>query len=236
MEVTCSDGYRVGYSSDFYWPLESAISVDELVVDATYGDHTRIRQYDQSTVDEKLISLVATSIRTRQSTALIGYNGRLQYALHICSGLMDLPVICSPKAYPLLAVYNQHGYQMPPVKLSTSPDAIAMLRAREPVVAIVTLPERRHLPWLDRFRKITLSGFMAKIDDPVMLYDNGDCRIALTDHADFDGTLEYVAATGAKTVWTDPRSGNAEALAQALSARLGVSSAVAPRVNTHGWG
>ncbi len=38
VQVTCADGYRVGYSSDFFWPVESTISVDELVVDSTYGN------------------------------------------------------------------------------------------------------------------------------------------------------------------------------------------------------
>jgi len=125
---------------------------------------------------------------------------------------------------------------MPPVLRSDSPEALAILKDREPVVAFVTFPERRCLPWVERFRKITLSAYMAGLQDPVMCYDNGDSCISLTDHADFPGTVEYVRATGAKMVWTDPRSGNAAALADAISSRLGVQSAVMPQIHSLGWG
>ena len=39
------DGLRVGYSSDFGWPLNEVIQVDELVVDSTYGSPTSVRRY-----------------------------------------------------------------------------------------------------------------------------------------------------------------------------------------------
>lgn len=52
VQVTLADGYRVGYSSDFFWPLEKVVEVDELVVDSTYGDPTRTRLYDQQVVEE----------------------------------------------------------------------------------------------------------------------------------------------------------------------------------------
>jgi hypothetical protein len=104
------------------------------------------------------------------------------------------------------------------------------------MVALVTLPERRYIPWVDRFKKILLSAHMRQPGDPVTYYDNGDCCVAMTDHADFTGTMEYVRASGATTVWTDPRSGNAEALAIAISSQLGLSSAVIPREDSLAWG
>lgn len=77
---------------------------------------------------------------------------------------------------------------------------------------------------------------MSKPQDPVTTYDNGDCCVAFTDHADFNGTIEYVRATGARQVWTDPRSGNAEALATAIIDQLGVRSAIVPELHSLSWG
>jgi putative mRNA 3-end processing factor len=234
--VTCEDGYRVGYSSDFFWPVDRVIQVDELVVDSTYGDPAQIREYSQALVDAKLIDLVASCLAKGTPTALIGYNGRLQYALSLCREIIHVPVICSPKAYPVLQVYNTRGHPMPGVLRSDTEDAIALLKARVPVLAVVTLPERRHCPWLERFRKVALSAYTASRKDPITVYDSGDCCIALTDHADFAGTLEYVKSTGAAMVWTDPRSGNAQALAEAISSKLQVQSAVLPESRSLGWG
>jgi len=237
VRVTCEDGHRVGYSSDFFWPIDDPIQVDELVVDSTYGDPLGSRRYDQAVVDQKLIDVVVSNLRSGSPTAMLGFNGRLQTALHIVSEFIHVPIICSPKAYPLVAVYRKHGFHLPHVIPTTDADAAALIRQREPCLAIITLPERRHTAWLERFRTVLLSGYaMRYAEDPVTLYDNGDCCIAMTDHADFHGTVEYIRATGATTVWSDPRSGNAQALADAVANTLGIKADVIPEKRTHEWG
>ncbi len=235
--VTCEDGYRVGYSSDFFWPIDDPIQVDELVVDSTYGDPLGTRRYDQANVDEKLIDVVTSNLRAGHSTALLGFNGRLQTALHLVADFAQRPILCSPKAYPLIDVYRQHGFHLPHVISSASADGISLIRNREPCLAIATLPERRHMPWIDRYRTVLLSGHaMRYATDPVTWYGNGDCCVAMTDHADFPGTVEYIRATGARIVWTDPRSGNAQALADAVANTLGIHAAVIPENKSLGWG
>lgn len=236
VKVTCADGHTLGYSSDFFWPVEEVIQVDELVVDSTYGDPLRVRQYNQAQVTDKLVEVVCGSLHGGRPPVLIGHNGRLQTALNLVVEYIKIPVIASPKAFPLIDTYRQHGYSLPHVWRSDLPESIGLLRRKEPVLALVTLNERRHLPWVDRFQKIQLTGFMSKPQDPVLTYDNGDCCVAFTDHADFRGTIEYIQATGAKQVWTDPRSGNAEALAEAVLHQIGVQSAVVPQLHSLGWG
>ncbi len=236
VKVTCADGYTLGYSSDFFWPVDDVIKVDELVVDSTYGDPLRVRQYNQDQVTEKLVEAVCARLQGGRPPALIGHNGRLQTALYIVGEYIKIPVVVSPKAFPLINAYRQHGYNMPDVLRSDLPEANGLLRRKEPVLALVTLNERRHLPWVDRFCKVQITGFMSKPQDPVTTYDNGDCCVAFTDHADFNGTIEYIHATGARQVWTDPRSGNAEALAKAVIDQLGVQSAIVPELHSLGWG
>ncbi|WP_286355358.1 hypothetical protein [Geothrix oryzae] len=236
VKVTCSDGYKLGYSSDFFWPVGDVIQVDELIVDSTYGDPLRVRQYDQGRVIEKLSEQVCTNFHSGKSVCLIGHNGRLQMALYLVAEFIKIPIIASPKAFPLIHSYRQHGYPLPEVLNAASREAIDLLRHKTPVLALVTLNERRHLPWVDRFCKIHLTGYMSRPKDPVILYDNGDSCIAFTDHADFHGTMEYIQATGASTVWTDPRSGNAQALAEAISNQLGIRSAIVPQLHSLAWG
>jgi putative mRNA 3-end processing factor len=236
VKVTSADGYRMGYSSDFFWPVDEVVQVDELIVDSTYGDPLRVRQYTQNHVSEKLTEVVCSRLSLESGVALIGHNGRLQNSLYLISDFIRSQVIASPKAYPLFDSYRRSGYHIPNVIRSDSSEGILLLKERAPVVALVTLNERRHLPWVDRFKKVQITGFMSRPQDPVTYYDNGDCCIALTDHADFLGTMEYVRASGAKLVWTDPRSGNAEALADAISRQLGLTSSVIPHLHSLGWG
>ena len=236
VKVTCQDGYRVGYSSDFFWPLEEVIQVDEIMLDSTYGDPLRTRHYNQSQVEEQLDSIIAAKIKKGKATAIIGHQGRLQYSMCLLSTSVACPVICSPKAFSLIEVYRKYGYSIAPVIKSDTAEALNILRNHELCLTFMTFHERRHLPWVERMSKVTLSAHMSGQDRPVLRYDNDDYCIALTDHADFQGTIEYVRATNAGIVWTDPRSGNAEALAQSISKLLGIQSYVAPVIKTLAWG
>jgi len=96
--------------------------------------------------------------------------------------------------------------------------------------------KRRHLPWVDRFAKLSLSAYLSNHNDPVTDYGNGDCCIAFTDHADFEGTLAYIEASKAQLVWTDPRTGNAAALADAARQHLGIDAREAIRDKSLAWG
>lgn len=234
--VKIDGGRRLGYSSDFFWPVEDVIEVDELVVDSTYGDRTRVRKFTQADVDDVIVRELVARQSRGQSAALIGHNGRLQHALHLLVGIATCPIVCSPRSYPLVQVYENHGYSMPPVVSSASPEGIEILKSRQLCIACITMTERRHHPWVDRFCKISLSAFMSSQSEPFLDYGNGDCCIAFTDHADYEGTLKYVEASGARIVWTDPRGGDAEALSRSIRDELGVNSMPLSPDSSLGWG
>jgi len=236
VKVTCPDGYRIGYSSDFFWPLDTVIDVDELIVDSTYGDPLRARKFTQQQADDQIITNVVKNLRGKKATVVIGHNGRIHHALYILSHTIREPILCSPRVFSLVKVYEKYGFPMAEVKKTDSVEGIEIMKKKETCLIFVSYPEIRHLPWVNRFSKITLSAHMAWSHDPVVYYSNGDCCIAMTDHADFHGTLEYVRASGASIVWTDPRSGNAEALAQAITNHLGIVSQIAPIQKTLSWG
>ena len=85
--------------------------------------------------------------------------------------------------------------------------------------------------------RITLSAFMTTLTSPLLEYSPRSYRVALSDHADFDGTLEYIRATGAKHVVTDnTRGGNALSLAMELQNRLGINARPSTNRSTKEWG
>jgi len=236
VKLDAHDGYTLGYSSDFFWPMEKPIEVDELVVDATYGDPSRVRKFNQQLVEEVLIEEVLLRLRGGSSVAVIGFRGRLQYAMHLLAEHLKVPCIASDSACRLARVYEAHGYRMPELSVDSSDEAQAIIASKAQCVAFVPMPRRRQTPWIDSYAKVTLSAHMATPSSPLTTYGNGDFCLALTDHADFPGTIEYILATGAKKVWTDPRSGNAFALANVLRREHGIESEMLLQEKGFGWG
>jgi len=84
---------------------------------------------------------------------------------------------------------------------------------------------------------INISAFGMAGEAPVLNYSEGSYRIALSDHADFEGTLEYIKATNANFVLTDnSRGGKAIELAEAIRSRLGIKAAASENDPSREWG
>ena len=66
---------------------------------------------------------------------------------------------------------------------------------------------------------VTCSAGMDK-SEPLMRFSDRAYRVALSNHADFEGTLEFIKATGAKTVVTDNTRNHGLELAIAINDRL----------------
>jgi putative mRNA 3-end processing factor len=236
VRVTRVDGMRVGYSSDFFWPLDFVFDVDELVIDATFGSPEQRRRYDQQKVEEDFVGLLHQRLR-QGPVAVLGYRGRLQYGMSLFAGQLNYPVLFSKRTATVIDVYREYGIEPPEGYVLGTVEAEHVLRCREKYVAFLELPERRRHPFVDQISKITLSAFSVPGESPILDYGNGDFRIALTDHADFDGTLEFVRASGAQRVLTDStKGGNAQALAEAIQRELGVKAEPAELLQAPHWG
>jgi len=84
---------------------------------------------------------------------------------------------------------------------------------------------------------IQLSAFMSRPDDPVMEYSHCSYRVALSNHADFAGTIEYIRTTGARYVVTDnKRGGHAVELAQEVTRLLGIPARPSTVAWSNEWG
>ena len=67
---------------------------------------------------------------------------------------------------------------------------------------------------------VVCSAFLAEADEPLRSYSPRAFSVALSNHADFAGTLAYVEATGAKVVVTDNTRNHGIDLAVAISQAL----------------
>lgn len=211
------NGYRLGYSGDFGWPLDKVIEVDELVVDSTYGARRSVRGYTQSEAEQCLLEVVCERLRYG-SVHIQAHPGTIERVLQVLNGSVDVPILGSPRLVGEVQVYQKHGAAPGLVHHLNSDYARAAVKAR----SYVRLYSRG-----DGFRnekiegtRVTCSAFMVNAANPVLAHSDRAYSIALSNHADFEETLRYVEATGARTVITDNTRNYGVELSDALNKLL----------------
>jgi putative mRNA 3-end processing factor len=231
--VELADGMRLGYSGDFRWPLEEVIEVDALVVDSTYGSPERKREYTQEQAEERFLSLVLGRVM-RGPVYIKAHRGTIQRALQILTGQVNCPLLGSARLCGEAEVYRDHGYAIGTICPANSPEGKAHLKSGKFIRFYGTGDE---FPvQISKGSTITLSAFMARSDDPVMEYSDCAFGVALSNHADFTGTLEYIKATKAKFVVTDNTRGHAAELAVEVARRLGIAAHPSSTPYSREWG
>lgn len=210
-------GLRIGYSGDFGWPLDQAIEVDELVVDSTYGSPRSVRRYTQAEAEGCLLNLVCERLR-HGSVHVYAHRGTIERVLHVLGINVGVPILATERLIREVKVYQNHGF------------AIGNLDALDSDTGRSAMKERSYIRLYskgDDFRNELISGtsiicsaYMADPDHPLMTYSDRGYRVALSNHADFHGTLAYVKATGAKKIVTDNTRNHGWELAIAINKRL----------------
>jgi len=232
--VELADGLRVGYSGDFQWPLEDVIQVDQLVLDSTYGSPKSVRRYTQEEAEEQLLRISVEKLRCGP-LHIKAHRGTLHRGLQVLSEIEKCPIVASPRLCAEIQVYRDFGYPIGPVCSIKSLKAIEALKS-DRFIRFYGMGDQFPVQ-LKSGTAITLSAFMTNPDSPVLEYSDRALSVALTNHADFEGTLEYVKATGTKHVVTDnSRGGHAVELALELKSRLGIESTASRLEISHEWG
>lgn len=232
--VELSNGMRVGYSGDFFWPLDHAIEVDALVVDSTYGSPDSVREYSQGQCEEWFAAL------TRRLLAggpvhIRAHRGTLQRALQVISDDIECPIVGTERLNRELDVYRRWGYGIRSLVVDRSDEAVAVL-AEGRYVRIYGTGDKNPVD-VQTGSKIALSAFSSPGDQPVVEYSERSYRVAMSNHADFGGTLDYIKATGAKFVVTDNvRGPHGCRLAQEVRQRLAVDAEPSSGIANRAWG
>lgn len=232
--VTTKEGDRLGYSGDFSWPLDDVIRVESLVVDSTYGSPHSIRHYSQEEAGDFFRETVVRKIKSGP-IVIRGNRGTLHRALELLEGLVKHPIIASRKKIDEAKVFERYGYCFCPLMELESPE-VRKLRSEGPYIELHYLGEQT-LFTSGSMTIINLTASWVHSDNPCLELSDSSYQIAISDHADFNETLEYVRETGAKDVLTDSiRSNHASELAIAITKKLGIKAKPAKPIYTMAWG
>ncbi len=215
--VDLPDGTRCGYSGDFGWPLDEVIQVDQLVVDSTYGSPRSVRRYTQAEAEACLLELVSQCLR-HGSVHIKAHRGTVERVLHVLGGDVNVPILASESLIREIEVYQAHGFAVDALDALDSAAGRSAIRER----SYVRLYSKGDGFGNERIEgtSITCSAFMVGTDHPLMEFSSRAYRVALSNHADFEETLAFVEATGARTVVTDNTKNHGWELAIAINNRL----------------
>lgn len=232
--VELSNGMRVGYSGDFFWPLDHVIQVDGLVVDSTYGSPESVREFSQGDCEERFAVLLRRLLAAGP-VHIKAHRGTLQRALQIVSHEVDCPIVGTQRLDVELDVYRRCGYGIRSLVIDRSDEARGVL-ADGRYVRIYGTGDKNPVD-VQSGSKITLSAFFSRGDTPIVEYSERSYCVAMSNHADFSGTLDYIKATGAKFVVTDNvRGPHGCRLAQEIQRRLAVEAEPSSGVASRAWG
>lgn len=210
-------GIRVGYSGDFGWPVQEVIQVDQLVIDSTYGNPRSVRGYTQDQAEQCLLEIVTERLRYG-SVHVKAHPGTIERVLDILGGNIEVPIVATERLLAQIAVYQQYGFGVGEVYSINSDDGKVAMSQRS-YVRLYSRGESLQNELIEG-STVRCSAYMMDYDYPIRTYSERACQIALSNHADFRQTLEYVQATGAKFVITDNTRNYGINLAEAINSYL----------------
>ena len=211
------DGQRVGYSGDFGWPLEKAMQVDKLVVDSTYGKPSSIRHYTQEKAEDSLLSIVCERLR-HGPVHIKAFRGTIERVLQVLDGRIGVPLLASEQLVREISVYQRYGLSVG--SPYTFDSKIGQLANKERSYVALYSKGDGFSNEPGEGTGITCSAYMVNGDNPLLKYTDRSYCVALSNHADFQGTLAYIRATGAREIVTDNTRNYGVELAIAINERL----------------
>ena len=222
--VEDAGGIRIAWSGDFRVEGTQAVDCDVLVVEATYGSPSCRRNFDVN-VRELLVEMVEKRLRGG-TVYMFGYHGKLQEVMQILRDAdVQVPFVMPDRVHEVTKVCENHGMKLGPISLSTDKEGHELLDGNLPCVAFYHMNQRQHVGLHNA--RICVSGW--EFQKPCRQIGDREYLVALSDHSDFDGLIEYVKQTRAKQVITDNFRSNGDALAKEICKRLGVSAVAMPR-------
>jgi putative mRNA 3-end processing factor len=224
--VEDAGGIRVAWTGDFRLDGTPVVDCDVLVVEATYGSPSCRRNFDVD-VRELLVSMIEKRLRGG-SVYVFGYHGKLQEVMQILRDAdVEVPFVMPERVYEVTKVCEKHGMNLGCLSLSTDKEGHELLDSDLPCVAFYHMNSRQHVGLQNS--RICVSGW--EFHSPCRQIGDREHLVALSDHSDFDGLIEYVKRSRAKQVITDNYRSKGTALAREINKRLGISAIAMPRTD-----
>lgn len=225
--VEDQNGGRVAYTGDFRIDRTPVLECDTLVVEATYGNPECNRSFNVD-VRELLVSMVEKRLR-HGVVYVFGYHGKLQEVMQLLySADVSVPFIMPERVYNLSKVYERHGLKLGHLTHSSQEEAKQMLKENLPCVAFYHMNSRGTVGL--GAHRICVSGW--EFRSACRQIGKKEHIVALSDHSDFNGLIEYVRRSKPKQVITDNyRVSHGEVLAKEIHRRLGIPATAMPSTN-----
>jgi len=223
--VEDAEGKRIVFTGDFRIEDTPVLYSDILVIEATYGSPNCRRSFGID-VKQSLISMVEKGLK-QGTVCVFGYHGKLQEIMQILhKANVEAPFIAPEKVFQVSKVCERHGMNLGRLMLSTEREAKELMDTNSPCVAFYHMESQKKVG-LDNFR-ICVSGW--EFDSAIRQTGDKEYIVALSDHSDFNGLLEYVRRSKPEFVITDNfRVSNAEPLAREIRKRFGISAVALPK-------
>jgi putative mRNA 3-end processing factor len=223
--VEDAEGTRIVYTGDFRIDKTPVLEADVLVMEATYGSPSCRRSFDKN-VEDLLVSLVEEGLK-RGSVYVFGFHGKLQEVMQILHEAgVKAPFVAPERVLHVSRICEQHGMRIGRLMLSEEREARELLDRNLPCVAFYHMGSRKRFG--GNVFRVYVSGW--EFDSPCREISDREYVIALSDHSDFDGLMEYVRRSKPKFVVTDNfRVGYAETLAREIRRRFGIGAVALPK-------
>lgn len=223
--VEDADGNRVAYTGDFRLDGTPVLHCDVLVVEATYGSPLCKRSFELD-VRELLVSMVEKRL-SEGSVYVYGYHGKLQEIMQILHGAdVSVPFVMPERVFQVSKVCERHGMRLGSLTLSTEKEGKELLEKNLPCVAFYHMNARNSVGL--NGSRICVSGW--EFHSPCRRIGDREHLVALSDHSDFNGLIEYIKRSKPKQVVTDNyRMSHGVTLAREISMRLGIFAVAMPK-------
>lgn len=217
------NGTRVAYTGDFRIDGTPVLECDTLVVEATYGDPSCRRNFNVD-VRELLVSMVERSLKDG-TVYIFGYHGKLQEVMQILHDAdVSVPFVMPERVFNMAKVCEHHGMRLGCLTPTSQHEAREMLNDNLPCVAFYHMNMRGTIGL--GASRICVSGW--EFHSACRQISEHEHVVALSDHSDFDGLIEYVRRSKPQRVITDNFRSNGEALAREINKRLGIKAVPMP--------
>jgi len=223
--VEDAEGTRILYTGDFRIRNTPVVQSDILIIEATYGNPWRTRNFEEEARDV-LVSIVEKGLK-QGPVYVFGYHGKLQEVMQILhEARIKAPFVMPEKILHLSKIHQKHGTRINRPLFSSKQKMQSTLMEDGQFVAFYHTGWRKKIA-LDKFR-VLVSGWEFNL--PCRRTAEKEFVVALSDHSDFKGLLEYVRQSKPKLVITDNyRAGDAEVLAKHIKRQLGIEAKPLPK-------
>ena len=224
VSVEDAEGTRIVFTGDFRLEGTPVLDADILIIEATYGSPSCKRPFNRE-INDLLVSTVKKGL-DHGPVYIFGFHGKLQEVMQILHAAdVNVPFIAPERVLHVSKVCEQHGMRLGQLLLSNEKEARDLVERNSPCIAFYHMGSRNTVD-RDAFR-VYVSGWEFNV--PCRMISKNEYVIALSDHSDFNGLIEYVRRSRPQQVITDNhRVGHAQTLANEIHKRLGITAKAIP--------